>query len=118
MSSPWVSSSRFRTFVLVFSVSAAVLYVICDMARLPLFTYHPGTGRIDFGWVPARRDEGPAMYWYGWIASTALGATVLGALAAMLPENLTRRIPLSLAWIVPVLLTPVLIYSLKFYWKW
>jgi hypothetical protein len=112
------SSTRFRTFAIVFGVAAAVLYVLSDMARLPLFTYHPGTDRIDFGWVPARKDEGPAMYWYGWIATTALGATILGLLAAMLPERLARRIPPSLAWIVPVLLLPLLLYSLKFYWRW
>ena len=35
------------TFALVFGVAFAILYVICDMAALPLFTYHPGTGRID-----------------------------------------------------------------------
>ena len=112
------SSVRFRTFAVVFGIAVAVLYVICDMAALPLFTYHPGTGRIDLGWVPARRDEGPAMYWYGWIATSVLGAAALGILAAMLPEKAANRIPLSLVWIVPILLTPVLIYSLKFYWRW
>jgi len=116
--SPPAGSPRLRTFVLVFGVACAVLYVISDMARLPLFTYHPATGRIDLGWVPAVRDEGPAMYWYGWIATSAIGAALLGGIAALLPERVTRRIPLSLVWIVPLLLTPVLIYSLKFYWRW
>ncbi len=112
------SSSRFKTFALVFGIATAVLYIVCDMARLPLFTYHPGTDRIDFGWAAARKDEGPAMYWYGWIATSVLGATTLGILAAMLPERMTRKIPLSLVWIVPVVLTPVLIYSLNFFWRW
>ena len=112
------TSSRYGAFALVFSVSFAILYVICDMAALPLFTYHPGTDRIDLGYTPARRDEGPAMYWYGWIASSALGASILGLLAAMLPQNIRGKIPLALSWIVPVALIPVLIYSLKFYWRW
>ncbi len=110
--------SRKRTFALVFGIAFAVLYVVCDMAALPLFTYHPGTDRIDFGYTPARRDEGPAMYWYGWIASSALGAFILGLLASMLPQKIGGKILLDLAWIVPLALTPILIYSLKFYWRW
>ena len=112
------SSSRFGSFALVFGICFAILYVVCDLAALPMFTYHPGTGRIDPGFVRARPDEGPAMYWYGWIATSALGAAILGLLAALLPEKIRGKIPLALAWIVPVMLLPVLIYSLKFYWRW
>ncbi len=112
------ATSRFGCFALVFGVCFAILYVICDMAALPLFTYHPGTDRIDAGFVRPRPDEGPAMYWYGWIASSALGAGLLGALAAALPQTLRDKIPLALAWVVPVVLLPVLLYSLKFYWRW
>ena len=112
------TSSRFGTFALVFGIFFGVFYVICDMAALPMFTYHPGTGRIDPGFVPARRDEGPAMYWYGWIANSALGASILGGLATLLPAKIRNKFPLALAWIVPIVLLPVLIYSLKFYWRW
>ena len=45
------------TFALVFGVAFAILYVICDMAALPLFTYHPGTGRIDPGFARAAPDR-------------------------------------------------------------
>ncbi len=112
------TSSRFGTFALVFGICFAILYVVCDIAALPMFTYHPGTDRIDAGFAPPRRDEGPAMYWYGWIATSALGASILGWLASMLPGKIAARIPLALGWAVPVVLLPVLIYSLKFYWRW
>jgi hypothetical protein len=112
------ASTRFRTFALVFGITAAVLYVVCDFAALPMFTYHPGTGRIDPGFAPARRDEGPAMYWYGWIATSALGASLTGLAAALLPERIAAKIPLSLAWLAPIALLPFLIYSLRFYWRW
>jgi hypothetical protein len=112
------TSARFRTFALVFGICFGIFYVVCDMAALPMFTYHPGTGRVDLGFVPARRDEGPAMYWYGWVVASALGASILGLAAAMLPEKIAGKIPLALSWIVPVALLPVLIYSLKFYWRW
>jgi len=113
-----VSPSRWGTFTLVFGICFAILYVVCDMAAWPLFTYHPGTDRIDLGYAAARRDEGPAMYWYGWLASSALGAATLGGLTALLPEKIRGKIPLALAWVVPVMLLPVLIYSLMFYWRW
>jgi hypothetical protein len=112
------SSSRIGTFSLVFGICFAILYVVCDMGAFPMFTYHPGPDRFDFGFTPPRRDEGPAMYWYGWIAKSALGASLLGLLAAVLPEKVRGKIPLALAWIAPVVLLPVLIYSLKFYWRW
>src|SRR5258706_2745126 len=107
------TSSRLGTFSLVFGVFFAILYVISDMAALPMFTYHPGPDRIDPGFTPPRRDEGPAMDWYGWIATSALGAFILGLLAPPLPEKIRGKIPLALSWITPVALLPVLIYSLK-----
>jgi len=112
------TSSRLGTFALVFGIFFAIFYVVSDMAALPMFTYHPGSDRIDPGYAPARRDEGPAMYWYGWLATSALGASILGLVAASLPEKVRSKIPLALAWVVPVALLPVLIYSLKFYWRW
>ena len=110
------SSTTFRTFALVFAIAMPVLYVVCDMRNWPLFTYHPATNRIDLGWAPPVRDEGPAMYWYGWTATSLIGAFILGALATLLPERITRRIPLSLVWLIPVLSVPILVYSLMFFW--
>jgi energy-converting hydrogenase Eha subunit H len=111
-------SSTFRTFALVFAMATPVLYVIADMMNWPLFTYHPGTNRVDIGWAAAVKDEGPAMYWYGWTASTLLGSAVLGGIATILPESLTRKITLWLVWFLPIAALPVLIYSLKFFWRW
>ena len=39
-------------------------------------------------------------------------------LATLLPESITKKIPLSLVWIVPLAAVPVLIYALKFFWRW
>ena len=64
------------------------------------------------------RDQGPAMHWYGWTANMLIGSAVLGILATFLPERLARRIPLSLVWIVSVAAVPVLIYALRFFWRW
>jgi hypothetical protein len=112
------ASDRRRVFALVFGVSFAVLYVVCDIAGFPMFTFHPGSDRIDLGFTRARPDEGPAMYWYGWIATSAVGAFIIALVATLLPQKVGGKIPLALAWIVPIALLPVLIYSLKFYWRW
>src|SRR4030088_2676919 len=54
------TSSRFGTFALVFGICFAILYVVCDMASLPMFTYHPGPDRIDPRFTPARLPPRPA----------------------------------------------------------
>jgi len=112
------SSTAFRTFATVFAIATPIIYVTCEMANIPLFTYHPGTGTLNFGWAPAVKDEGPAMHWYGWTAATLLGAGVLGLIAAKLPGSATRRIPLALVWIAPLAAVPILIYALRFFWRW
>ena len=112
------SSTAFRTFATVFAIATPIIYVTCEMANIPLFTYHPGTGNLNFGWAAAVKDEGPAMHWYGWTAATLLGAGGLGLIAATLPESATRRIPLALVWIAPLAAVPVLIYALRFFWRW
>ncbi|MSP46451.1 MAG: hypothetical protein EXQ83_11505 [Xanthobacteraceae bacterium] len=112
------ASATFRTFAVVLAIATPVIYTICEMRNWPLFTYHPGINRVDFGWAAAVRDQGPAMYWYGWIANTLIGSAVLGFIATMLPENATRRIPLSLVWILPIVMIPILVYALRFFWRW
>jgi hypothetical protein len=111
------TSTKFRTFAIVFALSVPVLYVLCDIFGLPLFTYHPATNRVDLGWAPGRSGEGPAMYWYGWTATTLLGGAVLGALATLLPEGAIKKIPLALIWLLPILAFVPLFISLRPFWE-
>jgi hypothetical protein len=111
------ASAAFGRFVILYALSAPVLYVICELANWPLFTYHPATGRFDLGLAPAVKDEGPAMYWYGWTATTLIGSTVVGLLATVLPQGVVRKFPLSLIWILPLVATPILVYSLRSFWR-
>jgi hypothetical protein len=112
------SSVAFRNFAVVFAIATPIIYVICEMRNWPLFTYHPGTNRVDLGWAAAVRDQGPAMYWYGWTASTLLVAGLLGLAAVKLPESIAKKIPLSLVWIAPLAAIPILVYALRFFWRW
>jgi hypothetical protein len=112
------TSATFRTFASVFAITTPIIYTICEIRNWPLFTYHPGTNRLDLFWAAAVKDEGPAMYWYGWTASTLIAAAVLGLLATKMPESTTGKIPLSLTWIAPLACVPVLVYALRFFWRW
>jgi len=105
-------SSRFRTFAITFNVVGILTYLSCVWWNLPLFTFHPATNRIVWGWEAPRSGEGPAMYWYGWIGTVLIVATILGIVAAMLPDSVSRKIPVALAWILPILSLPILVYTL------
>jgi hypothetical protein len=109
-------SAKLRAFVVTFAAAGPILYLICLAWNLPLITYHPAIGRIDLGWTPARSGEGPAMYWYGWTLTALLSTTIVSALATLLPERVTRRIPLYLVWVLPLLMVPLLAYSLRAFW--
>jgi hypothetical protein len=111
------ASVKFRNFAIVFSLTAPLLYVLCEIFSLPLFTYHPATNRVEFGWAPGRSGEGPAMYWYGWVVSMVLGSTILGWLATMLPDRAIKRVPLALLWLLPIAVLIPLAYSLRSFWE-
>ena len=111
------ASAKFKTFAIVFSLAAPIVYVVCEMFSLPLFTYHPATNRIDFGWAPGRSGEGPAMYWYGWTATMLIACTVIGLLATLLPQRVTKAIPLALIWLLPILAMVPLAWALKPFWE-
>jgi hypothetical protein len=110
------ASSKFKTFATVFSITGPVVYCVIQYFNYPLFTYHPATDRIVWGYEAARSGEGPNMLWYGWSATTILIAAALGIIAMLLPQRVTDKIPLSLVWIFPVLSIPYVIYSLMPWW--
>jgi hypothetical protein len=110
------SSTKFKTFAITFAVVGPVIYLICLMMNWPLFTFHPATNRIALGWEAARSGEGPAMTWYGWTAMTLLVGTIVSFLATLPPESMTKKIPLILVWLLPILAIPYLIYDLRAWW--
>jgi hypothetical protein len=85
-----MASSRLAVFTIVFGVAYAVIYVISTELNLPLLTYHPVIGEVDFLWTPERR--GPVMYWYGWMLTSMLGALALAWIASAVPEPWVQRV--------------------------
>ena len=75
-SSPW-----FRRFAFAYGPAFAVLYVIALVRDLALFTVYPSLGIVLLGThhsadivSPSIAFANPAMYWYGWTATAALGS--------------------------------------------
>jgi hypothetical protein len=110
------ASAKFKTFTIAFSSSGALIYCLCQFFNWPLFTFHPATNRIVWGYEGPRPGEGPNMLWYGWTATTILMAAVVGIVAMMLPENVTKKVPLTLMWLLPILAIPYIVYSLMPWW--
>jgi hypothetical protein len=98
-------------FGIVFATAFALAYVVCIEKNWALFTYHPALG--EWAWGVQKAKEGPAMYWYGWIASAGILAALAGGAASLLPQALTRRLPAALAWAVPLAVMLVFSYLLR-----
>jgi len=84
------STSKAGIFTIVFGIACAVIYAVCTEVNLPVFTYHPATGEFGLFYDAPRR--GPAMFWFGWILTAALGAAALAAIATFVPEPWLQRI--------------------------
>ena len=100
----------FRRFAFAFGAAFAVFYVLALAKNVALFTVYPSFGVVVWGAHsprdvvdPALGFLAPAMYWYGWTATAALGALVVGLLAAVIPERWARRIWLGWLWVVPAI---------------
>ena len=100
----------FRRFAFAFGTTFSVLYVIVLAKDVALFTVFPSLGVILAGThrsrdvaAPAMGFLAPAIYWYGWAATAALGALTFGLVAAVLPGQWTRAFWLGWVWLVPAL---------------
>ena len=84
------SSHAFRRFAFAYGTAFAILYVVALKLDLALFTVYPSLGIVLLGTHhsrdtvdPAMGFLAPAMYWYGWTATAALGALVVGLVACI-----------------------------------
>jgi hypothetical protein len=110
------ASARFKTFALTFSTFGPVVYCVTQFFNWPLFTFHPATNRLVWGYEGPRPGEGPNMLWYGWTVTTIFIAAAVGIIAMLLPEHMTRKMPMALIWLLPILAIPYIAYSLMPWW--
>ncbi len=95
------SDRAILVFLGVFAAAFSVLYVIAMELNWAAFTYHPRPGIFEIGAKPPH--NGPAMYWYGWMTTAALGALTAGVLAMVgLANLLSAKVWLVIGWLVPV----------------
>jgi hypothetical protein len=111
------SSPAFRRFAFAFGAAFALVYVVARERGLALFTVYPSLGIVTPGMHrsrdaadPAMEFLAPEMWWYGWAATAALGALVVGLIAAVAPNAWTRRIWLGWLWVVPIVAMTACVY--------
>jgi hypothetical protein len=90
-----MSTSALRRFAFAFGAAFGLFYVIARVRGLALFTVYPAQGILLPGMHRSRDVSDPVldflapeMFWYGWTASAAIGALIIGLIAALLPERL------------------------------
>lgn len=96
----------------VFSAAFAVIYAPALYYNWALVTYQPAMGEWDLG--PATK-EGPPMFWYGVVLTSFIGACVVTAIAAFLPENAAKRLWSGLTWLLPLAALIFIAYILRPY---
>jgi hypothetical protein len=104
---------RFPIFAVTFAAVYAAVYYFAVDYNWALFSYGPAVGQWTLLTHPA--VAGPTMYWYGWIATSALAGAIAGLFACLLPENIGKRIWSGFAWLVPLCSIAAIGYLLSGY---
>ncbi len=110
-------SPAFRRFAFAFSPAFALVYAAARKMGLALFTVYPSLGVVLPGMHrshdvadPAMEFLAPEMWWYGWIATAAIGALVAGLIGAGLPRPWARRIWPGWVWLAPLVAMVACVY--------
>lgn len=93
----------------IFAAAFAVIYVLAVEGNWALFTYHPKIG--EWGWFAQPVKTGPPMYWYGWLATSALGATATSLLTWPLVSRWSAQF--WLGWAVPLAVMFIFVYLFR-----
>ena len=90
----------FAFLAIVFAVVYAAAYVIAVWKNYALFTYHPVPGTLGLG--VEKPQDGPAMYWYGWIATAGIAALGACLIACLVAKRMAERLWSGWSWVVPL----------------
>jgi len=111
-----MATLAYRRFVFAYGAAFALFYAVAHARGLALFTLYPSQGIVLLGTHRSRDVADPVldflapeMYWYGWTASAAVGALVIGLVAALLPARLFGFWAYC-AWVVPLLAMIACVY--------
>jgi len=103
---------RYAVFAITFGAVFAVFYLFVMNYGWQLFTYYPASGQWTLlNHPPAGASPGPAMKWFGYVATTGVVSALAGLIVCVIPANVLKRIwSPALIWIVPILSIIVLAY--------
>ena len=93
----------------IFAAAFALIYVFSVEQNWALFTYHPRAGQ--WGWLVQKGIGGPGMYWYGWLATSFLGASAISL--ASLPLVKRVKVPDAVGWAIPLAVMVAFVYLLR-----
>jgi hypothetical protein len=85
------SVDKRKTFAVTFGIAFAIIYTLFERWNWPLFTYHPAVNRFDLFREVGIPEDGPPMFWYGWLALTGIAATIVAAVATTLSRQSLQR---------------------------
>jgi hypothetical protein len=105
--------TRTERLAAIFGIAFAIIYAPTMAFNWTFATYHPIQGIWQLGRAPPLGGGSPAMYWYGFVITAALGAAIVTAIAALIPDSVLARIPWSnLMWVIPILASIYMAYEL------
>jgi hypothetical protein len=92
--------SRFPAFAVTFAAVYSAVYYFALDNNWALFSYGPAVGE----WTLFNHlaSGGPTMFWYGWIATSAIAGAAAGLAVCVMPDSVRGRLWSGLAWLVPV----------------
>ncbi len=101
-------ASTLRKFAFAYGPAFAVIYAVARARGFALITVYPSLGIVLLGMHRSRDVADPAldflapeMWWYGWTTTAAIGALVVGLVAALLPDRWMRRFWSGWLWVIP-----------------
>jgi len=92
----------------IFAAAFAVIYVLAVQYNWPCSPIIRKS-ESGSGWPSAR--NGPPMYWYGWLVTSALGATAVSLLSWPLARRGSTQY--WLGWVVPIVVVVVFVYLFR-----
>ena len=102
---------KLSVFSTVFAAAYAVIYFVAVENNYALFTYHPALAELQWGVQPPK--DGPAMFWYGWMATAGIAASLLAMMVSMVPERAAERLSPGWAWTVPLAVLAAFVWLLR-----
>ena len=91
-----------------FTVIFCLAYIPVFALDWPLLLYYPLVKRVEF--TELAGNAGPAMHWYGFVASAALAGLIAGL---FLKDRWIPNLLLEWLWLAPVAATAASLYLLK-----